>query len=88
MPNISINVDIEDILFRMSHEEKIELYEELVEELDKPYTIPSIRLSVGGVPTSMELEIQSTLSGIWEKRLLLTPAQRQTLTDVLNTSNI
>jgi hypothetical protein len=83
MPYISIAAD--ELLDGLSQSEKEELYDELKEEFGDS----SGDLSGStGVLTTMELDIRQTLIGIWDKRILLTPAQRQTLTDVLNASSI
>jgi hypothetical protein len=83
MPYISIAAD--ELLDGLSQSEKEELYDELRAE----FSDPSNDLSGSdGVLTTMELDIRQTLIGIWDKRILLTPAQRQTLTDVLNASSI
>jgi hypothetical protein len=83
MPYLSISTD--DFLDGLSQSEKEELYDELKEE----FSDPSNDLSGSdGFLTTMDLDIRQTLIGIWDKRILLTPAQRQTLTDVLNASSI
>lgn len=83
MPTISISID--EFLYSLSQSEKDELYYELSEEI-----VGSAEDSLGstGILTPMEQDIRQTLIGIWDKRALLTPAQRQTLTDVLNASSI
>ena len=85
MPTISISVD--EFLHGLSQSEKNELYYELSEEI---IGSPEPTDSLGSTSnlTPMEKDIHQTLIAIWEKRMLLTPAQRQTLTDVLNASNI
>jgi hypothetical protein len=83
MPYLSISTD--DFLDGLSQSEKEELYDELRAE----FSDSSDELSGStGVLTTMELDIRQTLIGIWDKRISLTPAQRQTLTDVLNASSI
>jgi hypothetical protein len=83
MPYISIAAD--ELLDGLSQSEKEELYDELKEEFGD--SSGDLSRSTG-VLTTMELDIRQTLIGIWDKRILLTPAQRQTLTDVLNASSI
>ena len=75
----------EDFLDGLSRSEKNSLYHELRAEMgdsDDQMLDSTCKL------TPMEQDIRQVLIGIWDKRTLLTPAQRQTLTDVLNASNI
>ena len=85
MPTISISID--ELLYGLSQSEKDQLYYELSEEMIGS-SVNSDIISPAGNLTPMEKDIQQTLIAIWDKRSLLTPAQRQTLTDVLNASSI
>jgi hypothetical protein len=85
MPTISISID--ELLYGLSQSEKDSLYYELSEELNSS-SVNSDIISPARNLTPMEKDIQQTLIAIWDKRILLTPAQRQTLTDVLNASSI
>ena len=78
-------ISIDEFLEGLSPLEKEELYDELSTEL-----VESSNSLIGSTRslTSMEQDISQVLLGIWDKRILLTPAQRQTLTDVLNASSI
>ncbi len=78
-------ISIDEFLEGLSQFEKKELYDELRAEFSDP---SDDLIGSDGVLTTMELDIRQTLIGIWNKRILLTPAQRQTLTDVLNASSI
>jgi hypothetical protein len=78
-------ISTDELLEGLSQSEKEELYDELRSEFSD-----SSNDLTGSIHrlTPMEQDISQVLLGIWDKRILLTPAQRQTLTDVLNASSI
>jgi hypothetical protein len=78
----SLTIDLDDIIDGLDSSERKELFDELSEEfLD---TTPTM----DGARTPTDVELQSTLLEIWERRDLLTPDQVSRIKAFLAESNI
>lgn len=80
----SLNIDIDDIVDGLSYSERKELFDELSEEFLDSEQIPTM----DGARTPTDVELQSTILEIWDRRDLLTPDQVFRIRAVLSEPNI
>lgn len=78
----SLTIDLDDIIDGLDSSERKELFDELSEEFLDPTP------TMDGARTPTDVELQSTLLEIWERRDLLTPDQVSRIKAFLVESNI